>query len=136
MNKRTALVLSLWSACTLSMIVGCAILRQVSHEERPVELGEAWAKEYLTEFEAGKLTEYMPPSGYVPDAETAISIALAVWKPIYGVKQIEREAPYFAYLVDGYWVATGSLPEGWLGGTAKAIIRRSTGEVVHVIHYK
>ena len=136
MNIKTTLVVFLWSACIIFIIAGCVALSDVSHDGRPVELGEAWAKEYLTEFKDGKLTEYVPPSGYVPDAETAISVAVAAWNPIYGVKKIEREAPYFAYLVDGYWVVTGSLPEGSLGGTAKAIIRKSTGEIVHVIHHQ
>jgi hypothetical protein len=87
-------------------------------------------------YKSGELQNYIPPTGYIPDAETAISIAVAIWKPIYGAKQIDDEAPYFAYQIDDYWVVTGSLPEGWLGGTAKAIIKKGTGEVVHVIHYK
>lgn len=31
---------------------------------------------------------YLPPSGMVPDAETAIAIAVAIWKPIYGAEEI------------------------------------------------
>jgi hypothetical protein len=34
---------------------------------------------------------YKPSQGYVPNAETAIRIALAVWEPIYGKKQIDSE---------------------------------------------
>ena len=32
---------------------------------------------------------YKPKEGYVPDAETAIAIAVAVWNPIYGKDKIE-----------------------------------------------
>ena len=37
---------------------------------------------------------YKPPNGYVPDAETAIRIAIAVWEPIYGNVQIQGQAPF------------------------------------------
>ncbi len=39
---------------------------------------------------------YVPPNGYVPDAETAVQIAVAVWSPIYGRDKIEQEKPYSA----------------------------------------
>jgi hypothetical protein len=36
---------------------------------------------------------FKPPVGYVPDDVTAIKIAVAVWEPIYGKKQIADEKP-------------------------------------------
>lgn len=77
-----------------------------------------------------------PPQGLVPDARTAISIAVAVWVPIYGEKQIESERPYRATLADGKWTVTGSLPKGWVGGTAIAVISRSDGQILRVSHGK
>jgi hypothetical protein len=77
-----------------------------------------------------------PPQGLVPNAETAIAIAVAVWTPIYGVKQIASERPYVATLADGKWTVTGSLPEGWVGGTAIAVISKSDGQVLRVSHGK
>jgi hypothetical protein len=35
-----------------------------------------------------------PPNGFVPDSITAIRIAVAIWTPIYGAAQIERQQPY------------------------------------------
>ena len=46
---------------------------------------------------------YKPPQGYVPDAATAIKIAVAVWEPIYGQEQIAQQKPYKAVLVKGVW---------------------------------
>jgi hypothetical protein len=77
---------------------------------------------------------YRPVEGLVPDAKTAITIAVAVWTPIYGDKQIASEKPYVATLAGGKWTVTGSLPEGWLGGTAIAVISKSDGQVLRVSH--
>ncbi len=94
------------------------------------------ARQYLAMVKAdGELGKYRPPHGFVPDKETAIAIAVAVWKPIFGEENIEQEAPYQANLVDGIWVVEGE-PPGRLypGGTAKALIRQDTGEVLQIAH--
>ncbi len=75
-------------------------------------------------------------NGVVPDGRTAIRIALAVWEPIYGDKQIEGEKPYIARLRNGVWTVKGSLPEGWVGGTAYIEINKADGKVLNVTHYK
>ena len=77
---------------------------------------------------------YKPPAGYVPDAATAIRIAVAVWEPIYGKKQISSEKPYHATLKDGVWVVEGSLPDDALGGVAIAEISKSDGTILRVSH--
>lgn len=57
---------------------------------------------------------FQPNEGMVPDAATAISIAVAVWNPIYGEKKIPSEMPYNATLKSGLWTVTGSVPGGWV----------------------
>ncbi|MFB0519952.1 MAG: NTF2 fold immunity protein, partial [Desulfatiglandales bacterium] len=89
----------------------------------------------------GRQTGYHPESGFVPNAEVAIAIAVSVWEPIYGKEHIAKQAPYFAYEVKGYWVVQGTLPPAppghiVVGGTAKAIIEKRTGKVIHVIHHE
>ena len=80
--------------------------------------------------------QYKPKNGYVPDEQTAISIAVAVWIPIYGKEKIEGEKPYKATLKNGVWTVTGSLPEGYNGGTAEAQISQDSGCILKIIHYK
>ena len=63
---------------------------------------------------------FKPKEGYVPDARTAIKIAVAVWEPIYGVGEIVNEQPYHASLTNGGWTVHGSLPKGRVGGAAIA----------------
>ncbi len=79
---------------------------------------------------------YKPASGYVPDEETAIKIAVAVWTPIYGKEKIEKEKPYEATLKDGIWYVSGSLPEGWKGGVAEAEIAKDDGRIIRISHGK
>jgi hypothetical protein len=78
--------------------------------------------------------ESRPVEGYVPDAATAITIAVAVWEPIYGKERIADQAPYTANLIDGVWVVSGSLPTGTIGGVAVAEISRQDGRVLGVSH--
>ena len=79
---------------------------------------------------------YKPPGGYVTHAETAIAIAVAVWNPIYGAKQIQGEKPFHATLNNGVWTVKGSLPKGWLGGVALAQISCDDGRILRVSHGK
>ncbi|MCZ0736615.1 YbbC/YhhH family protein [Phreatobacter sp. AB_2022a] len=75
-----------------------------------------------------------PAGGLVPDAETAIAIAVAVWGPIYGAERIRRQRPYVATLRDGRWTVQGSLPRAALGGVAIAVIAREDARVLRVSH--
>jgi len=73
---------------------------------------------------------------YVPDAETAIRIAEAVFLPIYGEK-VYKERPFVAELnADGIWTVHGTLPSGTVGGTAMAQIRKTDGKILLVTHGK
>ncbi len=76
---------------------------------------------------------YVPPNGFVPDAQTAIEIAKAVWRPIYGTRHLDQE-PFKAELKNDVWHVEGSLPEGYLGGVAEAEIAKSTGCILRVSH--
>ena len=75
-----------------------------------------------------------PKGGYVPDAATAIKIAVAVWTPMYGEEQIASEKPYRATLSNGVWFVEGSLTTNYVGGVAEAEIARDDGRILRVIH--
>jgi len=49
---------------------------------------------------------------YVPDAKTAIKIAVAVWEPIYGEKQIAGEKPLRHDLTERRMDCRGFIAEG------------------------
>src|SRR5262245_27877159 len=75
---------------------------------------------------------YVPPNGFVPDSLTAMRVAVAIWTPIYGEKQIASEAPYHAELRGNVWTVTGHLPQGRLGGVAVAEISKRDARVLRI----
>jgi hypothetical protein len=78
----------------------------------------------------------IPRDGFVPDKETAIKIAEAVWTPIYGEAKIKNEKPFHITLLNGVWIVEGSLPEGFVGGVAFAEIAKNDGRIIRVSHGK
>jgi hypothetical protein len=80
--------------------------------------------------------QYKPRDGFVPDAATAIKIAVAIWGPIFGEAKIAAEKPYHAVLKGDIWIVEGSLPEGYNGGVAQAEISKEDGRIVSVSHGK
>jgi hypothetical protein len=73
--------------------------------------------------------------GYVPNKETAIKIAEAIWLPIYG-ENVLKEKPYRAELKEGkIWIVAGTLHEEY-GGVAYAEISKKNGCILKVYHTK
>ena len=79
---------------------------------------------------------FIPKDGFVPDKETAIRIAEAVWIPIYGAEKINSEKPFKVTLNEGIWTVEGALPEGLKGGVAVAEISQKDGRIIRVSHGK
>ena len=51
--------------------------------------------------------------GFVPNEETAIKIAEAIWLPVYGEEIINYYRPYYAKLINGkVWIVKGRLKSG------------------------
>jgi hypothetical protein len=85
---------------------------------------------------ASEKPSYKPKDGFVPDKETAICIAEAVWIPIYGKVKIESEKPFEATLTKGVWTVRSTLREGNKGGVAIAEISKKDAKILRVIHEK
>lgn len=75
-----------------------------------------------------------PKNGFVPNEQAAIQIAVAVWTPIYGKENIEKQKPYKVWLKDGIWHVAGHLPKNMPGGVAIAEIQKSDAKIVRVSH--
>jgi hypothetical protein len=80
-----------------------------------------------------KVSDFAPSDGFVPNKETAIRIAVAVWEPIYGVAQIAAQKPYRVRLEKGIWIVEGTL-HSEMGGVAVAEIAKSDARVLRVSH--
>lgn len=82
---------------------------------------------------------FKPKEGFVPNAETAVKIAETVLIPVYGEKQIVSERPFKAMLEGDVWKVAGTLYCGapyCNGGTAEVRISKTSGQILHMIHYK
>jgi NTF2 fold immunity protein len=72
----------------------------------------------------------------VPTPEVAKAIHRAVAGAVYGQRDVDNERPFHAIRSGAYWVVFGSLPKGFVGGTAVTVIRASDGRVMRIIHYE
>jgi hypothetical protein len=72
----------------------------------------------------------------IADPETALAVAEPILFKYYGKQQIESERPYEISRIDGYWFITGTLPEGYKGGTFIIIINSLNGQIIRLIHEK
>jgi hypothetical protein len=74
-------------------------------------------------------------NGFVPNEETAIKVAEAIWLPIYG-KKIYDCQPFVAKLRDDQvWIVQGTLKTE-LGGVPYAEIQKSDCKVLKITHTK
>jgi hypothetical protein len=89
---------------------------------------------FLSTLAFAQIPSFKPDGGFVPDEATAVAMAIAVLKPIYGADHIERERPFTAKLEDGIWHVYGTLPPNTAGGTAEAWIAKDDGRVLRVAH--
>lgn len=86
------------------------------------------------------------PSGRVPDAATAVSIAEPALIKVYGKRQIDYEKPLAAKLENGVWKVYGTLccPDRHgrrtcetgkcVGGVAALELRQSDGKILSISH--
>lgn len=71
-------------------------------------------------------------AGLIPNQETAIKVAEAVWLPIYGKKMYD-EAPFNASLTEnGNWLVLGSTYGKHGGGELMIILQPKDGKIIFV----
>ncbi|PTS99418.1 hypothetical protein DBR27_13580 [Flavobacterium sp. HMWF030] len=79
------------------------------------------------------------PNNLVPNKQTAIKIAEAIWLPLYGNK-IYNEKPFVAELsASGVWIVKGTLKDldlGAKGGVAYIEIQKSDCKILKIYHGK
>ena len=72
----------------------------------------------------------------IKDSITAINVAEPILFGIYGKEHIQKQRPYESYLIDNYWIITGTLPKDSVGGTFLIIIDARDGKILKIIHGK
>jgi hypothetical protein len=72
----------------------------------------------------------------IKDEKIAIGVAEPILFEIYGKSKIEDERPYEVFLINNYWVISGTLNRFSLGGTFSIVIDARNSKVMRIIHYK
>jgi len=89
----------------------------------------------LCVFVPGATRPKLPPQGVVPNEQTAIRIAEAIFEPVFGIEYSAKWQPYHAQLdKSDVWTVYGTLPRGMMGGTPMLRIRKQDGRVLEVWH--
>ena len=76
----------------------------------------------------------LPENGVIPDEVTAVAVATAIFRPVYGKDAVDKFLPYHAQLDHGVWTVYGTLPSGSVGGTPELRINRHDGQVLEIWH--
>ena len=77
----------------------------------------------------------LPVLRVVPDEQTAVKVAEAIFQPVFGITEVEKWKPYHAQLdKNGIWTVYGTLPSGFRGGTPMLKISKRDGRVLEVWH--
>ncbi|MGS0747381.1 NTF2 fold immunity protein [Halpernia sp. GG3] len=72
----------------------------------------------------------------IKDSLTAINVAEPILFSIYGKENIESQKPYETYLIENYWLITGTLSEDMRGRTFLIIIDARNSKVLKITHGK
>lgn len=72
----------------------------------------------------------------IKDSVSAVKIAETILFDIYGKQKIEKQKPYEIYFLDQYWIISGTLPEGYIGGTFLIIIDARNSNILKITHGK
>ncbi len=101
-------------------------------------LGKEHAQDRLTKALANEQVDNLIDNKtlILKDSTSAVKIAETVLFDIYGKQNIIEEKPYEIYLLQKYWVISGTLPENYLGGTFLIIIDATNCKIIKVIHSK
>jgi len=101
-------------------------------------LGRSYAEKALNSILRGEARHNVIDSikHLIKDSVTAVHVAEPILFEIYGKDHIIGERPYEVYLIDNYWVLSGTLPRTYVGGTFLIIIDSRDCKILRITHGK
>src|SRR5438270_166931 len=72
----------------------------------------------------------------IKETKVAISVVEPILFAMYGKDNIIKQQPYEAYQIDKYWIISGTLPNGYDGGTFLVIVDATNSKVIRLTHGK
>lgn len=110
----------------------------VKSQDNRIYLGKEFAKNELDRVleNEKKNRVYVWEDPLINDEETAIKVVEPILFGKYGQKNIELQKPYEVHKIEQYYIISGTLPFGSIGGTFVIIIDETNARVLHLTHYK
>lgn len=97
---------------------------------------EAYAKGFVEKAKNSKGLLLPRIGSLIKDEQAAVAVAEAILFKVYGEENIRRQRPYGVYKTDHYWVITGTLAEGTLGGVFEIALDANDARVIGLTHGK
>lgn len=72
----------------------------------------------------------------IKNKETAIDVVEPILFSIYSKDNIIKQRPYEIYLIEHFWIISGTLPKGYLGGTFLIIVDATNSKIIRLTHGK
>ena len=113
------------------LLISC---KEVLHSKSGIEVAKKELERALKD--TTKLAILDKNELLIKEEKTAINVAEPILFEIYGKSKIQDEKPYEAYLINNYWVVSGTLNRVSFGGTFSIIIDARNSKVIEIIHYK
>ena len=110
----------------------------VKSQDNRIYLGKKFAQKELDRVVGNekKNRVYIWEGPLINDEETAIKVVEPILFGKYGQKNIELQKPYEVHKIDQYYIVSGTLPGGSIGGTFVIIIDETNARVLEITHYK
>lgn len=119
----------------LVLVLSSSIL--FGQEKKRWEITEKQAREIVTEsLSDSNSHNVIGMQPILTKKKKAIEFAELILWDVYGKKNIEKQKPYSAFLIDEYWFLSGTLPKRMLGGTFTIIIDSRNYRIVRLTHGK
>ena len=120
--------------CLMGMsLTGCSQTRK-EHSMHGIEYAKKELKESLRDKNLHNVVSVNKL--LVSDSTTAVQMLEPILFRIYGKENIVKQQPYEINLIDHYWVMSGTLPEGWVGGVFMIIMDAQNCQVIRITHGK
>ncbi len=76
----------------------------------------------------------LPANGLIPNEATAVAVAEAVFRPVFGEQETSKFEPYHAQLTADVWTVYGTLKQNSRGGTPMLRIQKTDGKALEIWH--
>ncbi|UUV22404.1 YbbC/YhhH family protein [Paenimyroides aestuarii] len=110
----------------------------VKAQENRVDTGKKFAQKELDLALAieKENPNYVGVKPLIKNEEMAIQVIEPIVVGKYGKERIELQKPYKVHKIEQYYIISGTLPFGSIGGTFVIIIDETNARVLHLTHYK